>query len=62
LSRCALHQEAHHQGLKAQEWRAQFVAQLATWEQIRQVASAAAQGPPLQPFTLIVPGRAGQPD
>jgi hypothetical protein len=54
LSRCGLHQEAHRQGLKAQEWRAQFVGQLDTWEQIQQVASAAAQGPPTQPFTLII--------
>jgi hypothetical protein len=54
LSRCALHQEAHRQGLKAQQWRAQFVGQLDTWEQIHQVASAAAQGPPVQPFTLVI--------
>jgi len=54
LSRCALHQEAHRQGLKAQEWRAQFVAQLDSWEQIQQVASAAAEGPPTQPFTLVI--------
>jgi hypothetical protein len=54
LSRCGLHQEAHRQGLKAQEWRAQFVGQLDTWEQIQQVASAAAQGPPTQPFTLVI--------
>ena len=54
LSRCGLHQEAHRQGLKAQEWRSQFVGQLATWEQIQQVASAAAEGPPTQPFTLVI--------
>jgi hypothetical protein len=54
LSRCALHQEAHRQGLKAQAWRAQFVSQLDTWEQIQQVASAAAEGPPTQPFTLVI--------
>lgn len=54
LSRCALHQEAHRQGLKAQEWRAQFVGQLDTWEQIQQLASAAAEGPPTQPFTLVI--------
>jgi len=54
LSRCGLHQEAHRQGLKAQEWRSQFVGQLATWEQIQQLASAAAEGPPSQPFTLVI--------
>lgn len=54
LSRCGMHQEAHRQGLKAQDWRAQFVGQLDTWEQIQQVAGAAAQGPPIQPFTLVI--------
>jgi len=54
LSRCGLHQEAHRQGLKAQELRAQFVGQLDTWEQIQQVASAAAEGPPTQRFTLVI--------
>ena len=54
LSRCGLHQEAHRQGLKAEAWRAQFVAQLDTWEQIQRVAHTAAQGPPAQPFTLVI--------
>jgi len=54
LSRCGLHQEARRQGLKAQELRAQFVGQLDTWEQIQQVASAATEGPPTQPFTLVI--------
>jgi len=54
LSRCGLHQEAHRQGLKAQEWRAQFVGQLDTWEQIQRLAGAAAEGPPTQPFTLVI--------
>jgi hypothetical protein len=54
LSRCGMHQEAHRQGLKAQDWRAQFVGQLDTWEQIQQVAGAAAEGPPVQPFTLVI--------
>lgn len=53
LSRCALHQEAHRQGLKAQELRAQLVGQLDTWEQIQQVAGAT-EGPPTQPFTLVI--------
>jgi len=51
LSRCGMHQEAHRQGLKAQEWRAQFVGQLATWDQIQQLATAQA---PTQPFTLVI--------
>src|ERR1035438_5553691 len=54
LSRCGLHQEARRQGLKAQAWRAQFVAQLDTWEQIQQLASAATEGSPAQPFTLVI--------
>jgi hypothetical protein len=54
LSRCGLHQEAHRQGLKAQQWRAQFVGQLDTWEQLQQVVGAAAEGPPVQPFTLVI--------
>ena len=54
ISRCGLHQEAHRQGLKAQEWRAQFVGQLDTWEQIQQLASAATEEPPAQPFTLVI--------
>lgn len=53
LSRCGLHQEAHRQGLKAQELRAQFVGQLDTWEQIQQMAGAA-EGPPTRPFTLVI--------
>lgn len=54
MSRCGLHQEAHRQGLKAQDWRAQFVGQLDTWEQIQQLAGAANEGPPTQPFTLVI--------
>lgn len=54
LSRCGLHQEAHRQGLKAQDWRSQFVGQLETWEQLQQVARAAAEGPPTPPFTLVI--------
>jgi len=53
LSRCGLHQEAHRQGLKAQALRAQFVAQLDTWEQIQHLA-AAPEGPPSAPFTLVI--------
>jgi hypothetical protein len=54
LSRCGLHQEAHRQGLKAQELRTQSVSQFDTWEQIQQVAGAATQGPPSGPFTLVI--------
>ena len=54
LSRCGLHQEAHRQGLKAQELRAEFIGQLDTWEQIQQIASTATDGPPSQPFTMVV--------
>jgi hypothetical protein len=54
LSRCGLHQEAHRQGLKAQDWRSQFVGQLDTWEQIQQVAGDALKGPASQPFTLVI--------
>jgi len=54
LSRCGLHQEAHRQGLKAQDWRAQFVAQLDTWEQIQQLAGTVTEGPPTRPFTLVI--------
>ena len=53
LSRCTLHREAHRQGLKAQARRAQGVAQLESWEAIQQLA-AAAEGPPPQPFTLVI--------
>jgi len=54
LSRCGLHQEAHRQGLKAQQWRSQFVGQLDTWERIQQFARSAAEGPPVEPFTLVI--------
>jgi hypothetical protein len=54
LSRCGLHQEAHRQGLKAEAWRAQFVAQIDTWEQIQRVVRTAAPGPSTQPFTLVI--------
>jgi len=53
LSRCLLHQEAHRQGLKAQELRAQRIAQLDTWEGLQEVTHAT-EGPPSQPFTLVI--------
>jgi hypothetical protein len=54
LSRCTLHREAHRQGLKAQTARAQANAQLDTWEDIQALATRQAEGPPLQPFTLVM--------
>lgn len=53
LSRCTLHREAHRQGLKALDHRAKAVGQLASWEQIQQLASDA-EGPPSAPFTLVI--------
>jgi hypothetical protein len=53
LTRCTLHREAHRQGLKAQERRAQTVAQLDRWEGIQQLAGHA-EGPPPTPFTLVI--------
>ena len=53
LSRCFLQREAHRQGLKAQERRAQAVAELENWPDIQRLARYA-EGPPLQPFTLVI--------
>jgi hypothetical protein len=53
LSRCFLHREAHRQGLKAQQRRAGDLAELASWEQIQQLARYG-EGPPPQPFTLVI--------
>jgi hypothetical protein len=53
LSRCTLHREAHRQGLKAQAMRAQTIAQLDTWEDLQKWARDT-QGPPAQPFTLVI--------
>ena len=53
LSRCLLHCEAHRQGLKAQERRAQSLAQLDTWSDLQQLAGHT-EGPPTQPFTLVI--------
>ena len=53
LSRCFLHREAHRQGLKAQKRRAQDVAELESWEQIQKL-SRYGEGPPPQPFTLVI--------
>jgi hypothetical protein len=52
LSRCTLHQEAHRQGLKAEAARARSLAQLDTWEGLQELA--AIEGPPAQPFTLVI--------
>ena len=53
LSRCLLHCEAHRQGLKAQERRAQSLAQLDTGSDLQQLAGHT-EGPPTQPFTLVI--------
>jgi hypothetical protein len=53
LSRCLLHREAHRQGLKAQERRAQTLTQLDTWQDIQKLAGHT-EGPPAQPFTLVI--------
>jgi hypothetical protein len=54
LSRCTLHREAHRQGLKAKEVRDQANAQLDAWEDIQALATLQTEGPPLQPFTLVI--------
>jgi len=54
LSRCTLDREAHRQGLKAQALRAASVAQLDSWEGLQTVAQRATEGPPSQPFTLVI--------
>ena len=53
LSRCGMHREAYRQGLKAQARRAEAVAELDTWEDIQKL-SRYAEGPPVQPFTLLI--------
>jgi hypothetical protein len=53
LSRCFLHREAHRQGLKAEQQRAQAVAELDRWEDIQKLARYG-EGPPPQPFTLVI--------
>ncbi len=54
LSRCTLHREAHRQGLKAQSARDQANAQLDAWQDIQALATLQTEGPPLQPFTLVI--------
>ena len=54
FSRCTLHREAHRQGIKAQAARADGLAQLDSWEEIKELAQSAAEGPPPQPFTLVI--------
>lgn len=53
ITRCTLHRESHRQGLKAQEKRAQTLAQLDTWDDIQKLANHA-EGPPVEPFTLVI--------
>jgi len=54
LSRCLLHREAHRQGLKALDARAQMVAELATWEDLQRLVGKSSEEPPTHPFTLVV--------
>jgi hypothetical protein len=53
LSRCTLDREAHRQGLRAEAARADHLNQLDTWEGLQSL-SAASEGPPAQPFTLVI--------
>ncbi len=53
LSRCTLDREAHRQGLRAEAARTADLNQLDTWEGLQKL-STAAEGPPAQPFTLII--------
>jgi hypothetical protein len=53
LSRCTLHREAHRQGLKAEAARAGSLAQLDTWEGLKELARDT-EGPPAAPFTLVI--------
>ena len=53
LSRCTLDREAHRQGLKAEAARTAALTQLDTVEGLRSL-SAATEGPPPQPFTLVI--------
>jgi hypothetical protein len=53
LSRCTLDREAHRQGLRAEAARAAHLRQLDTWEGL-QGLSASREGPPTQPFTLVI--------
>ena len=54
LTRCTLHGEARRQGVKAEAARTASLAQLDTWEQIQQLARSRNEGPPSQPFTLVI--------
>jgi hypothetical protein len=53
LSRCTLDREAHRQGLRAEAARAAHLSQLDTWEGL-QGLSGPREGPPPQPFTLVI--------
>jgi hypothetical protein len=53
LSRCTLDREAHRQGLRAEAIRAAHLHQLDTWEGLQSL-SVATEGPPSQPFTLVI--------
>jgi hypothetical protein len=53
LSRCTLDREAHRQGLKAQEARTAALACLDTIAGLQSLAPQT-EGPPAQPFTLVI--------
>lgn len=53
LGRCFLDREAHRQGLRAEAARALFTAQLDSLEGLQKLPRAT-DGPPLQPFTLVI--------
>jgi hypothetical protein len=54
LSRCTLDREAHRQGLRAEAARDGSLTRLDTWEGLQHLATASTEGPPAQPFTLII--------
>lgn len=53
LSRCTLDREAHRQGLRAEAARTAHLSELDTWQGL-QALSAVSEGPPAQPFTLVI--------
>jgi hypothetical protein len=53
LSRCTLDREAHRQGLRAENLRTKHLSRLDTWEELQGLA-AGREGPPSQPFTLVI--------
>ena len=54
LSRCTLDREAHRQGVRAQQLRAESSARLDSWEKLQEEAARQNQSPAQQPFTLVI--------